>query len=209
MSKNLQNSPLNAKADVEILEKKSLYQGFFRLEQYTFRHKLFAGGWSQPITREVFERGHAVVVLPYDPVTDQVVLIEQIRIPAITTTDKVWLYELVAGMIEPNESHIDVAKRELQEETGLSANTWQYINSYLSSPGGTSERFYLYLAHIDATQAGGVHGLEDESEDIKVHVVSRQRAYAMTQTGEIDNVSTVLGIQWLMLNHSQVIEDMQ
>ncbi|NKF49483.1 ADP-ribose diphosphatase [Shewanella sp. WXL01] len=194
-----------AEDDVEIKSIKPLYRGFFKLEQYTFRHKLFAGGWSGEVVREVFERGHAVVVLPYDPITDKVVLIEQIRIPAITTTDSVWLYELVAGMIEPNESHLDVAKRELIEETGLTASDWQYVNSYLASPGGTTERFYLYLAKVDASVATGVHGLESEAEDIKVHVVSREQAYAMTQNGEIDNVSTVLGLQWLMLNYQKLI----
>ncbi|MBR9727666.1 ADP-ribose diphosphatase [Shewanella intestini] len=190
----------NANDDVDMLSIKPLYQGFFTLAQYTFRHKLFAGGWSQPVTREVFERGHAVVVLPYDPKTDSIVLIEQIRIPSITTTKQVWLLELVAGMIEENESHLEVAKRELAEETGLVGESWQYINSFLASPGGTTERFYLYLAHVDSSKAQGIHGLVSESEDIKVHVVSRARAYEMTQTGEIDNVSTVLGIQWLMLN---------
>ena len=193
----------NAQTDFELLSKTDLYQGFFKLEQYKFKHKLFAGGWSEEITREVFERGNAVVVLPYDPVLDQIVLIEQVRAPALASTNSIWLLELVAGMIEPGESHEQVAQRELMEEAGLDCSSMAFINSYLVSPGGSTERFYLYLGLVDASKASGLHGLEHEHEDIKVHVVSREQAYQWVQSGVIDNASTVLGIQWLMLNYQQ------
>lgn len=192
----------NADDDFELISKRPLFQGFFRLDEYKFKHKLFAGGWSGEITREVFERGQAVVVLPYDPVTDEVVLVEQLRAPAIATSKSIWLFELVAGMIEQGETKEEVARRELQEEAGLDASQLTYINSYLVSPGGTTERFYLYLGIVDATKAGGIHGLDCEDEDIRVHVVSREKAYDLVNSGRIDNASTVLGIQWLMLNYS-------
>lgn len=191
----------NADDDFELISKRPLFQGFFRLDEYKFKHKLFAGGWSGEITREVFERGQAVVVLPYDPVTDEVVLVEQLRAPAIATSKSIWLFELVAGMIEQGETKEEVARRELQEEAGLDASQLTYINSYLVSPGGTTERFYLYLGIVDATKAGGIHGLDCEDEDIRVHVVSREKAYDLVNSGRIDNASTVLGIQWLMLNY--------
>ncbi|WP_137225429.1 ADP-ribose diphosphatase [Shewanella sp. MEBiC00475] len=187
-----------------LISKKVLYKGFFQLEEYTFKHKLFKGGWSGEVTREVFERGNAVVVVPYDPVRDEVVLIEQIRVPALVTTKSIWLLELVAGMIAPGELPEQVAERELAEETGLSLLDLTYINSYLSSPGGTTERFYLFLGHVDTTNAGGIHGLEHENEDIRVHVVSRQQAYEWINNGRIDNAATVLGIQWLMLNYQKI-----
>ncbi|QDE32560.1 ADP-ribose diphosphatase [Shewanella polaris] len=187
-----------------LISKKVLYKGFFQLEEYTFKHKLFKGGWSGEVTREVFERGNAVVVVPYDPVRDEVVLIEQIRVPALVTTKSIWLLELVAGMIAPGELPEQVAERELAEETGLSLLNLTYINSYLSSPGGTTERFYLFLGHVDTTNAGGIHGLEHENEDIRVHVVSRQQAYEWINNGRIDNAATVLGIQWLMLNYQKI-----
>lgn len=191
----------NADDDFELISKRPLFQGFFRLDEYKFKHKLFAGGWSGEITREVFERGQAVVILPYDPVTDEVVLVEQLRAPAIATSKSIWLFELVAGMIEQGETKEEVARRELQEEAGLDASQLTYINSYLVSPGGTTERFYLYLGIVDATKAGGIHGLDCEDEDIRVHVVSREKAYDLVNSGRIDNASTVLGIQWLMLNY--------
>lgn len=190
--------------DVEIISKEPLYQGFFTMEAYTFRHKLFAGGWSKPVTREVFERGEAVVVLPYDPVTDSVVLIEQIRIPALASSKTPWLLELVAGMIEPNCSAEEIAHKELFEESGIEALQMTRVNSYLASPGGTTERFHFYWARVDASQAQGLHGLESENEDIRVHVVSRQEAYDKVVNGEIDNASAVIGLQWLQLNYKQI-----
>ncbi|QSX34309.1 ADP-ribose diphosphatase [Shewanella avicenniae] len=195
-----------SKADVEIIEQRTLYSGFFSMEEYRFRHRLFAGGWSEEVCREVFERGHAVVVLPYDPVTDQVVLIEQFRFPAVATSEHPWLYELVAGMFEPNEAPEDVARRELMEESGLEARALHFVNSYLSSPGGCTERYYLYCALVDASNAGGIHGLAEEHEDIRVLVLPRQQAYEMTQDGRIDNASTVLGLQWLQLNYDKMLE---
>ncbi|MDP5147588.1 ADP-ribose diphosphatase [Shewanella sp. ULN5] len=203
MKDNKTTEGFTADDDFELLSKRVLYKGFFRLDEYRFKHRLFAGGWSGEIIREVFERGHAVVVLPYDPILDKVVLIEQLRVPALATTKSIWLLELVAGMIEPGESPEQVASRELFEEAGLIASHIDYINSYLVSPGGTSERFYLYLGRVDASQAKGLHGLDSEDEDIKVHVVSRAQAYEWVQSGRIDNASTVLGIQWLMLNYQQ------
>lgn len=189
------------KNDIQLVEKKNLYQGFFQLNEYKFKHKLYAGGWSETVSREVFDRGHAVVVLPYDPITDQVVLIEQIRIPAIETTEHPWLLELVAGMIEPNESIEDVARRELVEEAGLQALGLTQVNSYLASPGGTTERFYFFWAQVDATKAKGLHGLAQEHEDIRVQVMSRNDAYNLVVKGKIENASTVIGLQWLQLNY--------
>lgn len=190
--------------DIEIIGKKTLYQGFFSLDEYTFKHKLFAGGWSQPVTREVFERGHAVVVLPYDIKQDKIVLIEQVRFPALATTKSPWLMELVAGMIALEETPVDVAHRELFEETGLVADNMHFINSYLASPGGSTERFYFYWADIDSSEARGLHGLAEEHEDIRLHVMSREQAYNSMLNGEIDNASTVIGLQWLQLNYQQL-----
>ncbi|WP_428618612.1 ADP-ribose diphosphatase [Shewanella sp.] len=190
--------------DVQMLGKRTLYQGFFRMEEYRFKHRLFAGGWSQEVVREVFERGHAVVVLPYDPVTDKVVLIEQIRIPVLEAAPTPWLLELVAGMIETGESAEQVAHRELQEESGLVASEMHYVSQYFSSPGGTSERFDFYWAKVDACQADCLHGLDEEHEDIKVHVMPREAAYQLLCDGIINNASTVIGLQWLQLHYQNL-----
>ncbi len=120
MSKSTPRPVTFTKNDVEIIAREKLYRGFFSLDLYRFRHRLFNGEMSGEVRREIFERGHAAVLLPFDPVRDEVVLIEQIRIAAFDTSDTPWLLELVAGMIEPGETVEEVARREAMEEAGLS-----------------------------------------------------------------------------------------
>ncbi|MEW2738478.1 ADP-ribose diphosphatase [Providencia sp. PROV130] len=206
MTKQIKQPIKYGKNDVEIISKRKLFNGFFQMVEYQFRHRLFAGGWSKEICREVFERGHAGVVLPYDPKTDAVVLIEQIRLPAIETSETPWLLEAVAGMIEPNESPEEVIRREAIEEAGLIIGRTEKAVSYLSSPGGTTERMHVFIGEVDSSHAKGVHGLASENEDICVHVVSREQAYQWVEDGTIDNAATVIAIQWLQLNQQKLYE---
>ncbi|WJD49738.1 MULTISPECIES: ADP-ribose diphosphatase [unclassified Enterobacter] len=189
------------KNDVEIIAREKLYSGFFSLDLYRFRHRLFNGEMSNEVRREIFERGHAAVLLPYDPVRDEIVLIEQIRIAAYDTSETPWLLELVAGIIEEGETVEDVARREAVEEAGLEVGRVKKFMSYLASPGGTSERLSLLVGEVDATEAKGIHGLVDENEDIRVHVVSREQAYQWVEEGKIDNAASVIALQWLQLHY--------
>ncbi|MEG5464204.1 ADP-ribose diphosphatase [Enterobacter chuandaensis] len=190
-----------AKNDVEIIARETLYSGFFSMDLYRFRHRLFNGEMSGEIRREIFERGHAAVLLPFDPVRDEVVLVEQIRIAAYDTSESPWLLEMVAGMIEEGESVEDVARREALEEAGLVVGRTKPVLSYLASPGGTSERLSIMVGEVDATTADGIHGLADENEDIRVHVVSREQAYQWVEEGKIDNAASVIALQWLQLHY--------
>ena len=200
-----QPSPVTLdKNDVEIIARETLYRGFFSLNLYRFRHRLFNGDMSPEIKREIFERGHAAVLLPYDPVRDEVVLIEQLRIAAVDTSSSPWLLEMVAGMIETGESVEDVCRREAQEEAGVTVGRCKPVLSYLASPGGTSERLSLMVGEVDATTAEGIHGLEEEHEDIRVHVVSREQAYRWVEEGAIDNAASVIALQWLALHHESL-----
>ncbi|CCJ89796.1 ADP-ribose diphosphatase [Cronobacter turicensis] len=201
MSKSTRSPVTFTKNDVEIIAREKLYRGFFSLDLYRFRHRLFNGEMSGEVRREIFERGHAAVLLPFDPVRDEVVLIEQIRIAAFDTSDTPWLLELVAGMIEPGETVEEVARREAEEEAGLSVGRVKTFMSYLASPGGTSERLSLLVGEVDATTAQGIHGLADENEDIRVHVVSREQAYQWVEEGRIDNAASVIALQWLQLHY--------
>ncbi|WEP44646.1 ADP-ribose diphosphatase [Cronobacter dublinensis subsp. infanticibi] len=201
MSKSTKSPVTFTKNDVEIIAREKLYRGFFSLDLYRFRHRLFNGEMSGEVRREIFERGHAAVLLPFDPVRDEVVLIEQIRIAAFDTSDTPWLLELVAGMIEPGETVEEVARREAMEEAGLDVGRVKIFMSYLASPGGTSERLSLLVGEVDATTAQGIHGLADENEDIRVHVVSREQAYLWVEEGRIDNAASVIALQWLQLHH--------
>jgi ADP-ribose pyrophosphatase len=201
-----QNSQLVTlgKNDVEIIARETLYSGFFSLDLYRFRHRLFNGEMSGEVRREILERGHAAVLLPYDPVRDEVVLIEQIRIAAYDTSESPWLLELVAGMIEEGESVEDVVRREAVEEAGLVVGRTQPVINYLASPGGTSERLSILVGEVDATHAQGIHGLADENEDIRVHVVSREWAYQLVEEGKIDNAASVIALLWLQLHHEKL-----
>lgn len=191
-------------SDVKMVKKETIYQGFFRLDQYSFKHKLFAGGESEVVHREILERGDAVAVLPYDPKLNRVVLIEQIRIGAIRGEKSPWLLEIVAGMIDKGESKEQVAIREAREEAGLTVSKLIPMLNYLSSPGGTTERIYLYLALVDSENAGGIYGLADEQEDIKVQVLDFDYALAQLNAGVIDNAATVICMQWLALNKDKI-----
>lgn len=192
--------------DVQILDEKTLYQGFFKMTQHSFKHKLFAGGWSEVVKREIFERGHAAAVLPYDPVLDEFVLIEQFRFGAVSTTDNPWLLEIVAGIIDEGETPEQVCIREAEEEAGLKVEKLVKALSYLSSPGGTTERLHIYVGLVDASNAQGVHGLEQESEDILVHKVPASTAFDWINQGKIDNAATLIALQWFALNKQQVLE---
>lgn len=196
--------PAFTQDDLQIIDQHTVFQGFFRINQYRIKHKLFAGGWSETFSREMFERGHAVVVLPYCVNTDSLVLVEQFRLGAAATSASPWLLEAVAGMIGEGEVFEEVARREAQEEAGLTlGRLWPMLN-YLSSPGGTTERIHLYLGEIKGEVTTGVFGLPEEHEDIKVHVVSRQEAMALLHNGKIDNAATLIALQWLELHLAQV-----
>ena len=190
---------------VEILDKTVCYNGFFRIERYRLRHRLFSGGWSQEMTRELFERGHAAAVLPYDPVLDAVVLIEQFRIGALEAPGDPWLLEIVAGVIDhPDETPEDVARREAVEEANCHIQEVVHICDYFVSPGGTSERISLFCGKVDAAGAGGVHGLAEEVEDIRVVVVPFAEALVQMRAGKINSAAPIIALQWLQLNHDQL-----
>ena len=197
------------KEDVTLIKKESLYDGFFKLNRYLFTHKLFDGGQSKVVSREVFERGHAAAVLPYDPERDELVLLEQVRFPAIETNDNCWLIEVVAGIIDPGESIEDVCHREAAEEAGIELQNLTPICSYLTSPGGTTERIYLYIAQVDASTAKGIHGLEHEAEDIKVLRVPEKQAIQWLEQGKIDNAAAIIALQWFVLNKQTLLSGWQ
>ena len=187
----------------EMLEHNVLYQKYFRIEEYCLEHERFDGG-THKVVREIFERGHAVAVLPYDAKRDRLVLIEQFRPGAIHFSGNPWLFELVAGIIEEGEVLEDVARRETLEEAGCEIGEIIPVYHYLASPGGSTESIVLYVANIDSEGLGGIHGLDDEHEDIKVHVVTREQAMSMMAEGRICNATALIGLQWLALHYQEL-----
>ena len=191
-------------ADVEIIEKQVCYEGFFRIERYHLKHRLYNGSWSGEIVRELFERGHAAAILPYDPLRDEVVLIEQFRVGALNAPGGPWLKEIVAGVIDGDETTEDVVRREAVEEAGCIITDLIPICNYLVSPGGTSEMISLYCGKVDATGVGGIHGLDEENEDIKVTAIPYSDAIDLMNNGMINSASPIMALQWLALNHQRV-----
>ncbi|WP_294827300.1 ADP-ribose diphosphatase [uncultured Gilliamella sp.] len=205
----INNNPiLFDKKDVFNLTKRVLYKGFFSLLEYRFQYRKFDGTKSELVSREILERGHAVVLLAYDSKRDQIVMIEQIRIAAIETQNSPWLLELIAGMMDhDNESCEDVARREAIEEAGIAIGRCKPVISYLASPGGLTEKLHILVGEVDSSTAKGIHGLAEENEDIKVHVISREQAYRWVQEGVINNAASIIAIQWLQLNYALLQEE--
>lgn len=198
--------------DVEVITHQTAYRGYFRLDRYRLRHRLFAGGWSRPMERELLERGHAVAVLAYDPDLDRLLLIEQFRIgafaaagaPSVAADFSPWLLEIVAGIIDEGESLEEVARREMVEESGCAVGELIPVCRFLVTPGASSETVNIYCGRVDASGAGGVHGLPGEHEDIRVLSVPSEEAFRWLDEGRFVNATAVVAIQWFRLNRERV-----
>mgnify|MGYP000721657924 CR=1 FL=1 len=182
------------KDDFELIERETCFEGFFKLEKFHFRHKRFDGTWSRLVQREIFVRGDATCVLPYDPLEGRVVLLEQFRVASVLENQSPWLIELIAGINEQGEQPEEVARRESVEEADVELGALHKICDYLVSPGGTTEKVSLYCARVDSQGVGGIFGLPEEDEDIKVHVVSLESALDMVDSGQINNAAAIIAL---------------
>jgi len=181
-----------------IKEQRPLHRGFFRLDAFTVEHDRFDGG-RQTIVREHLERGDAVAVLLYDPARDAVLLIEQFRIgPAVRGAiedEDAWLTEIVAGMVDEDEDPETCARRECVEEAGYAPETLQPLGSYYATPGGSSERIYLYMGEVNASNpCGSGGGLDEEHEDIRARWVDRKQAMQWITEGRINSAPPLLAL---------------
>lgn len=190
--------------DVEVLQRETCFQGFYKLDRLHLRHRQFSGSMGPQLSRELFVRHDAVCVLPYDAQRDCVVLIEQFRVGAMDKSANPWLIELVAGLIDKDEEPEEVARREAIEEADLVLGALWPITTYFPSPGGSDERVYLYVGRCDSQGAGGVHGLAEEGEDIRVHVWPLEDALQAVKDGRINNAASIIALQWLALNRAEV-----
>lgn len=190
--------------DVQILDRRTVWQGFFRMDVVQLRHRLFAGGWSSSIQRELFVRGPAVVLLPFDPERDEVVMIEQFRIGSLEFGPSPWQMEFVAGIAENGEAPEDVARREALEEAGVEIGEIVPVHHYQVSPGGNTESIIVLCGRVDASAAHGVHGLASEHEDIRAHRVPLADALAAMQGGQVRNAAGIVGLQWLALHRDEL-----
>jgi ADP-ribose pyrophosphatase len=184
---------------VKILNTQTLHQGFIKLVRYQLQYRLFRGGWSPELSRELVQHPGAVAVLPYDPKRQQIVLLEQFRVGMLAHESDPWLLEIVAGVFDGDEQPEQVARREAQEEAGLSVETLTPITQMYTSPGISNEKVWLYCGIVDSSHVPEYAGLASESEDIKLHVVSVEEAFAWLDQGKINNAIAIVCLQWLRL----------
>jgi ADP-ribose pyrophosphatase len=139
--------------DIEVIRKELIHDGFCRIERYDLKQHCFDGSWTEEYSREFIAKPRAVGALPYDPVFDKVVLIEQFRIGALGSSSP-WLIELVAGIMDKEhpESDEDLICREIKEETGLGAQALLPVYEYFSTPGCSTEKVKLFCAKVDSTK---------------------------------------------------------
>ena len=193
-----------AQDDIEVLDRTVAHAGFLTVERYRLRHRLFGGGWTPPLEREVCLRGSAAGLLPYDPERDALVLVEQFRMGPYAAGAAPWMIEIVAGFIEPGETPAAVAARECVEECGCAVGALLPITSYFPSPGGLAEQMHLFCGRVDSRQAARLGGLVHDGEDIRVQVVPWRVARGRMGRGGYANAATLISLQWLALNRRRV-----
>jgi ADP-ribose pyrophosphatase len=200
--------------DVDIIKRETIFDEYFQMIRYHVRHRKYDGGWSDELSREVFQRGAVTAVLPYDAKRDRLVLIEQFRAGAMaaieddnlfpTATSSPWLVEVVAGVVEEGEAPEDVARRELVEEAGCVALDMVHLYTCHATPGAVNEPLAIFCAHVDSENVAGIHGLDEEGEDIRVFTVSPDEAAEMLSSGQVLNSTTIIALQWFATNHDKL-----
>ncbi len=182
------------------------HAGFFALDLWKLRHRRFDGGMSPELTREVFVAGDAVTVLPYDPVRDRVLLVEQLRMGPLGRGDPLpWQLEAIAGRIDPGETPEEAARREAVEEAGLVLGALEKVAEYYPTPGAVTEYLYSYVALCDLPDGvAGVFGAAEESEDIKGHLIGFEQLVEVTSAGEIGNAPLLLTVLWLQRERARL-----
>ena len=192
---------------VSVEAETELYRGFFRCVSVRLRHRLFGGGWSAPLVREVFTKPSAAAAIPYDPVHDLVGLVEQLRPGMLGASGGAWSLEGVAGMLESDESAEVLITRELREEAGLTARTLLPITEFYPLPGSCDESIELYCALCDLSAGGGHFGLAHEGEDIQFHVRPAAEVLAAMLTDRTNNAATLIGLLWLQRERERLRAD--
>ena len=188
----------------EIIERRRLHDGFAALDVIKLRHERFDGSWSPSLSRELWCQRPAVVILPYDPVRDRVVLIEQFRAGAIDAPEGAWLIEAPAGICEPGETPEEVARRELFEECGLEARRLEKICVYRSSPGSTTEAVTAFVAEVEAPDGTAIHGQAAEHEDILAHPLAAEDAFCLLREGRITAVTAIVPLLYLETHRARL-----
>lgn len=200
---DLKRSPFDPSA-VEVVQRETVFSGFFKLLKLQLRHRLFGGGWSPLIERELFYKSAAAAAVIYDPVNDLIGLVEQFRVGMLDSESGAWSLEGVAGMVEVGESPEALIRRELREEAGIDPVALRYIAGFYATPGSCNEYTHLYCAVCDLSGGGGLFGLEDEGEDIRFNVFPALQVFDAMLQSRANNGATLIGLQWLQLHRQSL-----
>ncbi len=192
--------------DLDLRAARRPYTNFFALEEHDIAFRRFDGTMSEVVNRAGFVGGDAVTVLPYDPLRDRVLVVEQFRFgPYLRGDPRPWVLEPVAGRIDPGESPQTCAHRETMEEAGLTLSALEHIADYYPSPGGVSEFVTSYIGIADLPDtAAGIGGVAHEAENIRAHVIPYQRLLNLVSTGEAGCGPLVLSALWLAQNRDRL-----
>jgi nudix-type nucleoside diphosphatase (YffH/AdpP family) len=192
--------------DVEIGNLAVPFAGFFSVEVMQLRFRRFDGSMSPVLTREVLVSGDAVTVLPWDPVRDRVLIVEQMRTAPLARGEAhPWQLEAVAGRIDAEETPEQAARREALEEAGLVLGPLEKAAEYYPTTSPLSEYIYSYIAPCDLPDgASGTFGLAEEAEDIRGHLVDFAELVARMDAGELTNAPIIVSLQWLIRHHDRL-----
>ena len=190
---------------IEVLGQEWLSQCFMKLAKYTVRHERFDGSMIGPFTREIILRTTAVGVLPYDPIADKILLIEQFRLAAHLAGMPAWQREVIAGLSDKDETPEELARREAIEEANCKVTDLVEMTRFLLSPGMSNEVLILYCGRMDSSQmATGVHGLATEHEDIRSTLFDAKEIPALIEHGTTGNGPLTLALYWMQANRERL-----
>jgi ADP-ribose pyrophosphatase len=183
---------------VSIKQKRYILDDFFKIEEAYLRFEQFNGKMSPLVRRLNLERGDSVAVLVFNQNTGKLILVSQFRYPTYQNQDG-WTIEAIAGMVDPGETPEQTIRRELQEETGMNIDAFEHITTFYPSPGGSSERIYLYYSEVSGEQAKykKTGGLLGHGEDVKAVEMTMEDTLAKIRSGEIVDAKTIIAIYWL------------
>lgn len=183
-------------------DSREVYRGFFKFDRHTVSFEKFSGGMIENVWRECSKKGDIVAVLPYDPVRQEMILVEQFRVGMAIRGNHPWTLEIVAGFMDvEGEDEITTAKRELSEETGCSAQAIYPLLAYYPSPGGSASKVHIFIAEVDADEALQHTGLEAEGEDICVHRIPLAEMREKVARNDIDNATAIIALQRFFMDN--------
>ena len=185
----------------QIINIRDLYSGFFKLKKLEFIHQKHDGSWTSKVDREIFSGAHVSTLLPFDPIKKEILLIQQFRAGVISRFDDDYLHEIVAGIIDENESPEETAIRECAEETGCKINKIIPIQNYFPAPGSSESFYHLFLGEINSFEGERIMGLESENENILVKSYKVEQVRNMLRQKEIINGLTLIALQWFFLEY--------